>query len=138
MITGKNYVGNQLSSKGTLAFKAFNPSTLQEIENDFVTATIDELNEAVKLAEEAFTVYSRLSQKRRAEFLNVIAEEILNLGDELLERASMESGLPVARFQGERGRTVGQLKMFASSTAPRWVQARGTARAPRQPLQQRQ
>lgn len=136
MITGKNYIGNKLSSKGTETFKAFNPSTLQEIENEFYTATTEELNEAVKLADEAFPVYSRLPQKRRAEFLNAIAEEILNLGDELLERASQETALPIARFQGERGRTVGQLKMFANLLEEgSWVEASiDTAIPDREPL----
>ncbi len=135
MITGKNFIGNNLSSHGTKTFKAFNPSSLKEIENDFYVATNDELNEAVKLADEAFPIYSRLPQKRRAEFLNAIAEEILNLGDELLERASMESALPIARFQRERGRTVGQLKMFADLLEEgSWIEASiDTAIPDRQP-----
>ena len=42
-----------------------------------------------------------------------IADQILALGDELLERGHAESGLPLARLTGERGRTVGQLRLFA-------------------------
>jgi NADP-dependent aldehyde dehydrogenase len=38
----------------------------------------------------------------------------MQLGDALIERAHLESGLPQARITGERGRTVGQLKLFAS------------------------
>jgi NADP-dependent aldehyde dehydrogenase len=49
----------------------------------------------------------------RARFLETIAEQILALGDELLERGTAESGLPVARLTGERARTVGQLRLFA-------------------------
>ncbi|MBU2491594.1 MAG: aldehyde dehydrogenase (NADP(+)) [Bacteroidetes bacterium] len=136
MITGKNYIGNKLSAKGTTIFKAFNPVSLNEIENEFFTATIEELNEAVKLSEQAFLIFSRLPQKRRAEFLTAIAEEIINLDDDLLELASAESGLPVARFQGERGRTVGQLKMFANLLEEgSWVEASiDTAIPDRQPL----
>ncbi len=135
MITGKNFIGNKLSSNGTRTFKAFNPSTLTEIENDFYIATYDELIEAVKLADEAFPIYSRLPQKRRAEFLNAIADEILNLGDELLKRASMESALPIARFQGERGRTVNQLIMFSKLLKEgSWIEASiDTAIPDRQP-----
>src|SRR6185369_13029822 len=35
------------------------------------------------------------------------------LGDKLIERASLETALPNARFVGERARTCGQLRMFA-------------------------
>jgi NADP-dependent aldehyde dehydrogenase len=35
------------------------------------------------------------------------------LGDELIERAMLESGLPRVRLEGERGRTCNQLRMFA-------------------------
>jgi len=38
---------------------------------------------------------------------------IAALGDALTERAHAETGLPKARLEGERGRTVGQLKLFA-------------------------
>ena len=36
------------------------------------------------------------------------------LGDDLIERCVIETGLPRARIEGERGRTVGQLALFAS------------------------
>ena len=49
----------------------------------------------------------------RAEFLERIADGITGLGDALIERAQEESGLPKARLEGERGRTIGQLKLFA-------------------------
>ena len=77
-------------------------------------ATSDEVNAAVEKAEGAFAAYKAISYEQRAQFLEAIAEEIMNLGDALLERASGESGLPNGRFQGERGRTCNQLKMFAS------------------------
>jgi alpha-ketoglutaric semialdehyde dehydrogenase len=37
----------------------------------------------------------------------------MDLGDTLVERTSAETGLPRARVEGERGRTIGQLKLFA-------------------------
>jgi NADP-dependent aldehyde dehydrogenase len=49
----------------------------------------------------------------RAEFLERIADGITRLGDALIQRAHDESGLPKARLEGERGRTTGQLKLFA-------------------------
>jgi alpha-ketoglutaric semialdehyde dehydrogenase len=136
MITGKNYIGDKLSSESTETFKAFVPKTLEYLQDEFYSASPEEVNEAVKLSEEAFVTYGKLSQKRRAEFLNAIADEILNLGDSLLVCASNESGLPTARFQGERGRTVNQLRTFANLLEEgSWVEASiDTAIPDREPI----
>ena len=57
-------------------------------------------------------------------------------GDDLIERAHRETGLPEARLLGERGRTVGQLKQFAQvAREGSWVDARiDTAIPDRQPV----
>jgi NADP-dependent aldehyde dehydrogenase len=59
----------------------------------------------------------------------------MSLGDDLIERAHRETGLPEARLIGERGRTVGQLKQFAHVVREgSWVDARiDTAIPDRQP-----
>jgi 2,5-dioxopentanoate dehydrogenase len=67
----------------------------------------------VAAAEDAFGAYSALPPEKIAQFLEKIAEEILALGDELLEFAGAETALPRERLTGERGRTVNQLRMFA-------------------------
>lgn len=68
---------------------------------------------ACRAAEAAFDIYRATSKEERARFLERIAEEIMALGDALIEAAMRESGLPRGRLEGERGRTVGQLRMFA-------------------------
>ncbi|MBO9579303.1 MAG: aldehyde dehydrogenase (NADP(+)) [Sphingobium sp.] len=68
---------------------------------------------ACRAAEGAFDIYRATGKEERARFLDRIAEEIMTLGDALIEAAMRESGLPRARLEGERGRTVGQLRMFA-------------------------
>ncbi|MFF6995936.1 aldehyde dehydrogenase (NADP(+)) [Streptomyces sp. NPDC008313] len=73
----------------------------------------DDVARAARLAAEAARDYRALPAGRRAAFLDVCAEEIKALGDGLLELAASESGLPVERLAGERGRTCGQLHMFA-------------------------
>ncbi|MFY0594121.1 aldehyde dehydrogenase (NADP(+)) [Roseivirga sp.] len=113
MITGKNYIGNDASSNGNEVLKAYNPADGSTFTEDFFAATPEEINAAVEKAQEAFGTYKAISYEKRAQFLETIAEEIMSLGDTLLERASGESGLPLGRFQGERGRTCNQLKMFA-------------------------
>ena len=45
--------------------------------------------------------------------MNVIADEIDARGAEITEIGTSETGLPEARLEGERGRTTGQLRLFA-------------------------
>jgi NADP-dependent aldehyde dehydrogenase len=72
------------------------------------------VDEAVRGAEEAFESYGYSSRAERAAFLEAIAEEIDARGDDITEIGSGETGLPKARLVGERGRTVGQLRLFAA------------------------
>lgn len=136
MITGKNYIGKSLSSKGNKTYKTFNPKLNIENENIFTEATQDEINEAVKLASEAFKVFKYVSGKRKASFLNAIANEILALDDELLKTYCSESGLPEGRAKGERGRTIFQLRSFADLVEEgSWVEASiDTAITDREPV----
>lgn len=94
------------------AVRGFNPATGEPIEPAFPTATREQLDEACRHAWEAFDPYRALEPERRAEFLETIADSILELGDELVERVMAETGLPRPRVEGERGRTVGQLRLF--------------------------
>lgn len=94
--------------------KSINPKTGEELAGTFSSNSIDQMKAAVADATAAFSSYSMLSAEQRAKFLEAIADEILALGDELIERVSAESGLPIARITGERGRTMNQLKLFAS------------------------
>jgi alpha-ketoglutaric semialdehyde dehydrogenase len=59
------------------------------------------------------TAYRETDLETRAAFLEAIAAEIEALGDELIQTAMAETGLPQARITGERGRTCGQLRLFA-------------------------
>jgi len=113
MITGKNYIGNQLSAKGTKTYSTFNP--LLNIENNirYFEAIPQEINEAVSLAVQSFKEFKNISGIKKAEFLNAIADEILSLGNELKQLYCSESGLTEKRFDGELGRTINQLRMFA-------------------------
>src|SRR5210317_1851731 len=113
MITGKNYVGNLLSNRGENSFQAYNAAELKMLDEIYYCATNEETDEAVELAKSAFSAYKNKSGSEKAIFLDAIAEEIMNIGDELVQTAIKETALPEARIVGERGRTVNQLKMFA-------------------------
>lgn len=124
-LTGKNFIGNTYSGKGKITFQAFNPDKVEKILPLFYEATQMEIDEAIHQAEMAFREYSLKSGHERALLLDAIAHEILELGDELIQRCCEETGLPMQRLTGERGRLVNQLKLFASLLMEGfWVDAR--------------
>ncbi len=64
-------------------------------------------------AEEAFWSFGYSSRETRAAFLNAIADEIDARADQITQIGCSETGLPEMRLIGERGRTTGQLRLFA-------------------------
>ncbi|MGA0542179.1 aldehyde dehydrogenase (NADP(+)) [Neotabrizicola sp. VNH66] len=82
--------------------------------HSFSVGTVDLVNRACEAAEEAFWSYGYSSREERARFLDTIADEIEARAEAITEIGTAETGLPTARLQGERGRTTGQLRLFAS------------------------
>ena len=80
----------------------------------FSVGTVELVNRACAAAEEAFWSYGYASRETRAAFLEAIADEIEARAEAITEIGSQETGLPAARLQGERGRTTGQLRLFAA------------------------
>ncbi|WFS00214.1 aldehyde dehydrogenase (NADP(+)) [Rhizobium tumorigenes] len=116
--------------------RAINPATGENMEPAFAVASVADVDRACDLAAVALDTYRSVSLEARAVFLETIAANILEIGDQLLERAHAETGLPLARLTGERGRTVGQLRLFASVVrAGEWLDLRIDPALPqRQPL----
>lgn len=110
---GKNLIAGQLSAEGDRSVIARNPSTGAEISPAFFEATTAEVDRAVSLASSAALPFSQCTPDKIADLLLEIANQINSLGDALLERASSESGLPLARLTGERARTLNQIRLFA-------------------------
>lgn len=96
------------------SFRAFDPSTGEQVGPAFSVSGLEDVREACRLAAASFDVFRETSPEDRARFLEAIAERIDGLGDSLVDRAMLESGLPRARLTGERGRTSGQLRLFAA------------------------
>lgn len=113
MIDGSILIGAD-ARQGSARFSAFNPATGTPLSPDFSSAGEADVEAAGALAAEAAASYADTSLADRAAFLERIADEIMAIGDQLIERATTETGLPAARLQGERGRTVGQLRLFAT------------------------
>ena len=112
-LKGISIIGFERGSAEGKAFTAFDPNIGKPVEPSFFSASAAELNRAVFLADEARFAYGGLPGPERAKFLRKIADNIEVLGDTLIERASLETSLPNARFVGERARTCGQMRMFA-------------------------
>jgi NADP-dependent aldehyde dehydrogenase len=88
---------------------------------NYTDASIAEIDSAIAAAKTAFPIYRRISDAKRAEFLQAISREIMAIGDELIQTACAESHLPEARITGERGRTTGQIQAFADFISnPAW------------------
>ena len=91
----------------------FNSNPAHGVVHSYSVGTPEHVNAAVEAAEDAFWSYGYSTRAQRAKFLNAIADEIEARSDAVTEIGTSESGLPEARLQGERGRTTGQLRMFA-------------------------
>ncbi|MCJ9725347.1 aldehyde dehydrogenase family protein, partial [Agrobacterium sp. BETTINA12B] len=112
VISGDLLIGAESTGENK-SVRAINPATGANLEPAFAIASEAEVARACELAAQAFDIYRATSPEARATFLETIAANILEIGDALIERATEETGLPVARLQGERARTVGQLRLFA-------------------------
>lgn len=106
-------------------FQAISPIDNQVLEGEFEIADKAQIDEAIAKAVAAYDVYRKKSGEEIAQFLEQAATEIDTIGDELTERGHLETALPKGRLIGERGRTCGQLRLFASVVREgSWVDAR--------------
>jgi alpha-ketoglutaric semialdehyde dehydrogenase len=136
ILTGANLVGSRDSREGGAAFRAQDPRSGQALDPEFSEATAFEVEAAARAAAGAFEEYAPVPPVRRAAFLRALAQALEDQGDALLERAEVETALPRPRLLGERGRTVGQARLFADLVEEgSWVDARiDPARPDRKPL----
>ena len=113
-----------------------NPATGESLVPTWAGADDVQIRNSCALARKAFLTYRNTSLEERAVFLETIAAQIFSLGDKLIDRAVMETGLPSARIEGERARTVNQLKLFAQVVrAGQWLDLRiDPAQPSREPL----
>ncbi|ERL51052.1 aldehyde dehydrogenase family protein, partial [Halomonas huangheensis] len=112
-LEGKQLIGADAVLATGRPIHAINPATGEQMEPAYPGGSNAEVERACELAWQAFDVYRETGLEQRAAFLESVADEIEAIGDALIERAMAESGLPRARLEGERGRTCGQLRLFA-------------------------
>ena len=108
-LTGQHLIaGNWVAGEAT-----FRSDPAHGPARDFAIGSPAHVDTAVTAAEDAFASYGWSSRADRAAFLNTIADEIEARGEAITAIGTQETGLPEARLQGERGRTTGQLRLFA-------------------------
>lgn len=108
-----NIIASAFVERNTEGFAAIAPATGLPLEGGFCNASESDVDEALRAASAAHLIYKNMPKAKKAAFIYAIAEEIELVADVLIERASAESGLPLARITGEVGRTTGQLRLFA-------------------------
>ncbi len=90
------------------------PETFRaDLGHDISEGTASDVDDACRAAEAAFEIYGYSDREDRARFLETIAGEIEARGADITRLGAAETGLPEARLEGERGRTTGQLRLFA-------------------------
>ena len=104
--------GRWLTGTGAL-LRSVEAATGTAIDPGYPAASAADVEAASAAADAAFDAFRDLAPADRAAFLEAIAAEIMALGDPLLDVVQRESGLPRPRVEGERGRTCGQLRLFA-------------------------
>ncbi len=132
---GLSLIAGSRGAKFGAAFHGQNPATGEQLEPAFHEASVAELDRACAAAGQAFETFGRTTGAARAKLLRAMAERIERI-DELVARGQLETGLPQARLEGERARTCGQLRLFASLLDEgSWVAARiDHGQADRKPL----
>jgi alpha-ketoglutaric semialdehyde dehydrogenase len=124
-LSGFSLIGGRTTGGKGSGFRGVNPANAAELEPMFYSAMSEDIDSAAKMAEAAFPALAERSGRDRAEFLRKIAEGLAHEGTAIVERTNLETGLPMARLQGELVRTTGQLRLFAEVLEEgSWVDAR--------------
>jgi NADP-dependent aldehyde dehydrogenase len=116
-LTGLSIIGQQRANTSGGPQMAMNPATGAALGPDFFWAAQADVEKAALLAGDAFEVYKRWPGKQRQTLLNTLAQLLEANGAAIIERANLETALPVARLQGELARTCFQLRLCGEAAA---------------------
>ena len=112
MVIGHNFIGGSRSAQGTTLLKVF---MLRQEKLCLMSFTMQPSKRLIRPVKQPVKRL-RLTAIRLLNsvlFLENIADELDALGTDFLEIVSQETALPLARLQGERARTSGQMRLFA-------------------------
>ncbi|WP_316838987.1 aldehyde dehydrogenase (NADP(+)) [Pedobacter gandavensis] len=110
---GENIVASAYIAHQGQELQAINPGTGKSLAGLFQKASTQMVEAALAAANQAFFTCQNIDPNKKVLFLQTIAEALAANGEEIIQRAAEESGLPIPRLQGELGRTTGQLRLFA-------------------------
>jgi alpha-ketoglutaric semialdehyde dehydrogenase len=116
-LTGLSILGQARVKSAGAPKSAINPATGAALGPDYFWATSADVDAAAELAAKAFVEYRRWSGKQRQALLRRLAELLEANGAAIVERANLETALPVARLQGELARTCFQMRLYADAAA---------------------
>ena len=125
LLTGAMFVGADrvVGTEGT--FHGVDPRTGTGLEPAYGMGSRADVARAARLAGDAFPTYRQTGPKERGAFLDTVADNIEGLGETLVERVQLETGIVEPRVRGELARTVSQLRLFATVVRDgSWVGAR--------------
>ena len=108
-LTGQHLIAGE----GHASAKTFKSTDLHGENFEVSSGGAAEVGRAAKAAAEAFLTYGWTTREERAAFLDRIADCIEARGEAITRAGMAETGLPEGRLNGERGRTTGQLRLFA-------------------------
>ena len=124
-LSGRSIIGSRQGSATARTFRAHDPGNGQILDPEFASASSGEVDEAVRLSDEAFEAYRRVPGREKGRLLRTIAANLEAIAAALVERAMRETALPKARLEAETTRTCGQLRLFAGVVEEgSWVMAR--------------
>ncbi|MFM2356787.1 MAG: hypothetical protein RLZZ528_2523 [Pseudomonadota bacterium] len=109
-LTGKHLIAGDWTGGD----RAFHSSPATGEARRFAAGSVEDVNAACAAAMAASWSYGATTREQRARFLEAIADQIEARGAAITEIGVQETGLPPARLEGERGRTTGQLRLFAA------------------------
>ncbi|VVO35835.1 aldehyde dehydrogenase (NADP(+)) [Pseudomonas fluorescens] len=112
-IIGHHYINGTRSAASNITLHSHDASSGEALPYSFMQATGEEVDAAAQAAAAAYPAFRNLPASRRAEFLEAIAAQLDALDDEFIALVTRETALPTGRIQGERGRTSGQMRLFA-------------------------
>src|SRR4051812_19233382 len=97
-ISGLSSIAGKSGATGGATFRAIAPSSGEHLAPDFHEASGEEVDRAMQASAAAFAEYREAAPESRAQFLEMIAAGTEDLGDELVQRAHAETGLPMPRL----------------------------------------
>ncbi len=124
-LTGRSIVAGEIAGDGGQQFTGYHPGDGRVLEPAYSSASVEDVERAVNAAVAAAPIYANISGAERGRFLRAIADGLDSAVVQLIERAQLETALPIPRLTGEVGRTSGQLRLFATVVEEgSWVNAR--------------